>query len=435
LDATTIAALSFATPLPVFAVVFALLWFRGLYGTARAAACRCLLFGLALVADIPAWPEVSGHVPLPPGALVGVLPTMIVTVIIGRHLYDNFMARELAARRDAVHVMTGAQLLGVVDASEIRAIAWDAAVQVCSFTPGLRVLEVVSEANIGRVAMKVGEFLHDPAVVCSATVATLARHDGDATDCAALSELDACTGELCVWNWTPIPDEEASWLVAGAPTMDPEIISWMRLLVNQVALAMRNGQAHRQLVSLATRDPLTGLANRALFHDSLATAARGRAHGVAVLFIDIDDFKDVNDAYGHAAGDAVLTEVGRRLARITRRGDLCARLGGDEFAVLLEDQDVDVAQTLADRVVTDLSEPVLLREGMAQVAVSIGIASGECGVDPHELIHQADVAMYAAKAGGKGRAQLFTPGLLQPGSSLSATEEELIVVSPRTVHP
>lgn len=417
LDSAALAGFAFASPYPVsvFGLVFALLWFRGLYGTGRAAVLRCSLYCAALVADVPVWLDLPGRVPLTVSALVGVLPTTIVTVIIGRHLAGNVLAREQAARRDAVHVTTGARLLGVVDADEIGAIAWGAATEVCGITPGLRVLHMVAEGDVARVAMTVGEFAHAPEVLSPVALATLRASDGDATG-MPLAGLDAHTGQHCVWTWTPAPGERPSWLAAGAPTLHPEIIDWMRNLANQVALALRNGEAHRQLTSLATHDSLTGLANRALFNDTLTAAARERSQGVAVLFIDLDDFKDVNDIFGHAAGDAVLRQAATRLLQVTRVGDLCARLGGDEFAVLLETADVGVAETLANRIVAALSEPVPLREGVAQVAASVGIASGVRGIDPDELIHRADVAMYAAKAAGKGRARVFTEGLLREGS-------------------
>ena len=136
-----------------------------------------------------------------------------------------------------------------------------------------------------------------------------------------------------------------------------------------------------------------------------------------MLFVDLDDFKDVNDAYGHAGGDELLQEVAVRLVRCTRPRDLCARLGGDEFAILVRGATAEVVNEMAERIVASVAQPVLLANGTARVGASIGVATGTTETEPDQLVHQADVAMYAAKAKGKGRIQVFVPGLLQEDSS------------------
>jgi diguanylate cyclase (GGDEF)-like protein/PAS domain S-box-containing protein len=165
----------------------------------------------------------------------------------------------------------------------------------------------------------------------------------------------------------------------------------------------------------AFHDPLTSLANRALFQDrtghALARANR-QSEPVAVLFLDIDDFKMVNDSLGHAAGDELLCEVARRIVFCIRPSDTAARFGGDEFAVLLEDTPLDEAERIADRVLHAMGQPVTVLEREMYISASIGIAVAGAGpADPVELLRDADVAMYAAKSAGKARYNVYEPSM------------------------
>ncbi|MFC3383491.1 GGDEF domain-containing protein [Couchioplanes azureus] len=170
-------------------------------------------------------------------------------------------------------------------------------------------------------------------------------------------------------------------------------------------------ERERQLEYLAFHDPLTGLANRALFHQQASHAlARQDRRGtaVAVLYIDLDGFKAVNDRLGHAAGDALLLLVAERLRGCVRSTDVLARLGGDEFAVIMEPiRDEREASIVADRVVRVVADPFHLDNGVARVTASVGIAIRAVGDgDGDALLRRADAAMYAAKAGGKSRSVL-----------------------------
>jgi diguanylate cyclase (GGDEF)-like protein/PAS domain S-box-containing protein len=186
--------------------------------------------------------------------------------------------------------------------------------------------------------------------------------------------------------------------------------------VRAVVVTTRDVTAQKELEAQlqhnAFHDALTGLANRALFADRLehALARTDRAATpVAVLFVDLDDFKAVNDGSGHAAGDALLVAVAERLRRVLRPSDTIARLGGDEFAVLIEDAaDLTQAQAAADRLLDAFAQPFPAAGGEVRVTASVGIASGAVGQnDAAELLRHADVAMYAAKEAGKGRSAVF----------------------------
>ena len=167
-----------------------------------------------------------------------------------------------------------------------------------------------------------------------------------------------------------------------------------------------------RLAHQAFHDPLTHLANRVLFADRLEHAlvrARRGGRPVAVLFVDLDDFKNVNDSYGHATGDQLLVEVSRRLVACVRAGDTAARFGGDEFAVLLDEGGgVETAREIADRMTEAVRSPFLLAGREIVLGASLGIAVSEGGGDSAgDLLRNADVAMYRAKEAGKGRVVVF----------------------------
>ena len=161
----------------------------------------------------------------------------------------------------------------------------------------------------------------------------------------------------------------------------------------------------------ASYDDLTGLANRALFRRRLATALAGQRPGsgdLAVLFIDLDEFKTINDSLGHHVGDELLTEVATRLRSVNRKHDVVARLGGDEFALLVTTGGQGAAERVAERALLAMATPFFIDGRLLQVGASIGIAYSdrpEFGVT--ELLRNADTAMYEAKRLGKGRLKCF----------------------------
>ena len=162
----------------------------------------------------------------------------------------------------------------------------------------------------------------------------------------------------------------------------------------------------------ALHDALTGLPNRTLLADRLSHAmayAARRDSCTAVLFVDIDDFKAVNDTFGHQAGDEALVEVARRLEASLRPSDTLARVGGDEFVAVCEDvASADDAAALAERIVDALVPPIRLVSGMAEVKVSVGVSVGASDDQPDTLIRRADTAMYEAKLAGGGEYRLYS---------------------------
>jgi diguanylate cyclase (GGDEF)-like protein len=191
---------------------------------------------------------------------------------------------------------------------------------------------------------------------------------------------------------------------------DEEVLS---AFAEHASLALTDAKNYDAALHRALHDMLTGLPNRRLFLDRLEHASQRTTRSVAkpaVLFLDLDGFKRVNDSMGHAAGDELLIEVGERIRRSIRPGDTAARFGGDEFAVLVEDvSHPDEAVTVARRVMAALQRPFHVRQAELQVSASVGIALLR---DPSDdLMRNADLAMYQAKSLGKNRYEMFDPGM------------------------
>jgi diguanylate cyclase (GGDEF)-like protein/PAS domain S-box-containing protein len=220
------------------------------------------------------------------------------------------------------------------------------------------------------------------------------------------------------------------WVLARGVVVRDDSGTALRMAGSQTDITARK-RAEAQLLHDAFHDVLTGLANRALFIDrlqvALASAARKRNGNFAVLFLDLDRFKNVNDSLGHAAGDQLLTAIARRLEGFLRPGDTLARLGGDEFAILVNEV-IEVADAVhvAQRVQELLSERFLIDNGEVYISASVGIALSSTGYQTaDEILRDADISMYRAKAAGRNRYEIFDREMHKSAVALLKLEMDL----------
>jgi diguanylate cyclase (GGDEF)-like protein len=313
----------------------------------------------------------------------------------------SLFVREESARRDAALASTGTAMLVARDRAEIIDLGARGATAICAATPGLRSIGVFRDRDGATLTFPNGSFAQVPTVIPDHVVALAA--DGRPDSVRDQEFLNDLAGVPCVWQLIPAPEAGSDgYVLLGAPKRVPsEAVLAMTTLLNQVTFAVRNWEVRENLTLQARTDVLTGLANRAAFTAALEQAGEP----VAVLFIDLDDFKAVNDGLGHAAGDKLLREVADRLTAAGGADAVTARLGGDEFALMVAGLAADEVDRLAERVVTAIREPVQVAGTHALVGASVGIADGQADADL--LLRRADQAMYAAKVAGKNQVRRY----------------------------
>jgi diguanylate cyclase (GGDEF)-like protein len=284
-------------------------------------------------------------------------------------------------------------------------------------------------ATLGATELPVQRVTFDPAMIATVREApeglTIARIE-ESRHAFLTAMRDA--GAEFFWVWPVVDDERlAAMLIVGyhgEPARDPAVADYGAAFAERLRAALSNSARDERLYRQAHYDPLTQLPNRALFRDrlaqELAAAATGLTRG-ALMYVDLDHFKRVNDTLGHSAGDQLLSVVAHRLKACTKEGDTVARLGGDEFTVLLRNVgDADTVRQIADRVIRSLALPANLGGRDYQMRASVGVTLfPDDGVDLEEVIRQADLAMYRAKSQGRGRAIFFERDMVQRRASFT----------------
>lgn len=221
---------------------------------------------------------------------------------------------------------------------------------------------------------------------------------------------------IVVMTGNSTPELDDLLMKAGAADFIPKDDLSTSFLDRTIRHAIERKSAELEIAQLVRRDPLTGLGNRIIFeeHMELAIARAHRTHGkLAVVFMDLDRFKDINDSMGHHVGDLLLTLIGDRLRRSVRKSDFVARIGGDEFTILLDnvESEEDVA-AIVEKISADVSRPAPISNTSVDISVSIGVAlypkNGDLAM---ELMQKADMALYESKALGAGQYHFFTEHL------------------------
>jgi diguanylate cyclase (GGDEF)-like protein len=196
---------------------------------------------------------------------------------------------------------------------------------------------------------------------------------------------DEIIGAMILWGVTSVD-------------FDTELHTPIHVAVRLAALAIADSRLKQKLRWDASHDPLTGLINRGAFEGRLDALA---GIDIVLLYIDLDDFKPINDIYGHPVGDKVLIEVGKRITRVLGTADFVGRLGGDEFAVVCVTDDLVHGRSVADRIVAEIRKPIMTNGVALRIGASVGVAVGAQPLIPAVLVQKADEALYAAKHSGK----------------------------------
>jgi diguanylate cyclase (GGDEF)-like protein/PAS domain S-box-containing protein len=253
-------------------------------------------------------------------------------------------------------------------------------------------------------------FGYDPAAISGQSVSSLLHPDDRDRAGTFFRDASLTFGVTGPVEWR-FRQPNGSWLHAEILATNLLHDSTVRGIVLNTRDVSERKRLEEQLTHQAFHDPLTGLANRALFRDRVSHAlalAHRQGHPITVLFLDLDDFKKVNDSLGHAEGDRLLIAASERFLSCARTADTVARLGGDEFAILIEHvAGSDGRAGLLERLSSAMAHPFSLSGNQVQVTASIGVATATGDETADDLLRNADVAMYAAKRRGKGRSETY----------------------------
>ena len=378
------------------------------------------------------WMEVTGNNLLDD-------PAVSALVITARDVTERHLAAELLAVENKVlqQIAAVAPLQGILDMlcllveSRIRgcvASVWvlegpDRLVKRAS--PSIDMAPILAGRELVLDARHIGLLdPHHPAVLVT-KVGTSPEWEGFEDVAGAVGITGSWSRAVCEPTGAALGSIVAFFAEMSEPTADQ--VQVLELATHLAGMALTRDRSSRELAYAATHDALTGLPNRARFLDQLGRVlARAGSDGeVAVLFVDLDDFKSVNDTSGHGVGDQLLRQAGARLAAVVRPMDLIARLGGDEFAVLCDGIGVVEAGAVARRVLEALDAPFHLDGRSFHVSASTGIAIGNATTTPDSVLRDADTAMYQAKRDGRNRYTIFTPAVREATVRRSALEQDL----------
>lgn len=378
--------LNLGQPSALLTAVYGAMYLRCLSGTHAGAVIRVLGYVTAL--EIVAYfHDPSDRMQRPDVMWAWVLPSFAITSVVLRTLAVS-LERLTAARDLSTRLAnTARELLAANSPAAVRSL-----VESC-------VLGVAPGASLVKL-----EIAGDPQIRTGRHMAVFALHEDGRSH-----------GRL---------------IVAPASSLSAQQREVLQTLAAQATAAIEATALRAMLSHRANHDGLTGLPNRTLFQEVLVRALSHRGPPVAVLFIDIDDFKVVNDSLGHSAGDQLLIEVADRLHRCIRSGDIAARMGGDEFAVSLDGVDGDEAAVIAKQILAALESPFRLDGRMFNLHCSVGIAqaapvperASELAV---ALVRDADMAMYVAKTRGKNRYERFSVSMAEAVMHDRRTRDQL----------
>ncbi len=363
------------------------------------------------------------------------MPVLNVTAFwlfaLATSVFSAMNERELRQRRMDLQALVevGSRLDEVRDPGRQAQLVLDGLVQRFGFARGLLLQTVEGKVSV-LAAVNAIESTDDGheadwviARACEKHDQVLVKHLNPARDpflTRALPDARNLMISPMVADGLPVGVIVLEWGQTRTGGIERRVASVVGQFSSMAALNLRNAILLERVKNLAEHDALTGAANRRMFElslDRVLAARSGRRQSarrvVSILFIDLDDFKVINDTYGHEAGDALLVAVTERIITLVRETDLVARLGGDEFAVLTDDDmDLNRSRSMAERLVHELQAPYDVGANHIAISASIGIASTLDQIaGSSDLVRNADVAMYLAKADGKARFAVFDPAM------------------------
>jgi diguanylate cyclase (GGDEF)-like protein len=344
--------------------------------------------------------------------VLGVLPQLLLMGVTMRGIYAALLRQARMTQREAVLARTGRRLLGAQTVAEIREVARQAAEELVALSPGTVLLVLRRSADADGI-LTVANQAGVPAALRGARL-------------AAGAPLDQLVDGVREWRSEELDDGRIV-AVGGRRSVPDDVLAAFGNLSHQVLLAETSRVTHEELDHRANHDHLTRLPTRAKFFRALAEAVdRGEPGTIALLNIDLDDFKQVNDVHGHAAGDELLVQVADRINAAGGPGAMAGRFGGDEFGLLLTGVSGPAeAEHVAQRLCARLVAPVRLSGATVGVGASIGVALSMPGQTAGDLARSADIAMYSAKARGKSRVEMFAEAVHGEVARLRTLEDQL----------
>jgi diguanylate cyclase (GGDEF)-like protein len=353
-------------------------------------------------------------------------------------------ARERLSRMFAALSATNEAIMRANTRSELCQLVCDAAVLGGNFTstaigfaePEIQILRFSAAAGSAEAQVRDLRLALDASLPEGQTLGAISfrtKLPCISNDCLTDERLSDFHGELgdsgtrSVAAWPLLKNGDAIGLLSVSSSelgaFTPELVDLFQRLADNVSFALENfdridekKRADERITHLATHDGLTGLANRAMFSHLLGRSIEMSSRydrKFALLFIDLDKFKTINDTLGHADGDALLVEMGKRIRESVRASDIVARLGGDEFVVIVQEiAAIDEVAVIGQTVLSAIMKPLLLRGQECHVTASIGVAMFPAdGADEQTLSKNADMAMYRVKEEGKNGLQFFSPAM------------------------
>ncbi|PPK97370.1 diguanylate cyclase (GGDEF)-like protein [Kineococcus xinjiangensis] len=411
-----VAGVNLVDAMASLAICMNVLFVMSLYGSRLRAVVLATLAVGAVMATLWLTPYLSGDVIqwLQPHALAN-LPQLAVIAVLTRILLTTLRAHFRASQREALLARTGSRLLAAASMPELWRLSREAGEELCSLTRGTAALVVELDGDTVRVLSSAGDVVAPDELHLPASLLTRDGTCGEAAFLPLAEPVEALrTAAPHLRHWYVLrvdgPASRRYVLIGGRRPVHLAVLNAHRTLADQCSLAHASRAAYERLDHKASHDELTGLPTRGLFLEQVGAAIETAREGVTLLNIDLDDFKQVNDVHGHAAGDELLVEAARRMREVCGAASVPARFGGDEFAVLLPtslggEDAAELARALCRR----LTDPMVLSAATVTVGASIGVASWSAPLTAGDVLRCADIAMYWAKAMGKNRVEHFDP--------------------------